>query len=123
MASFARLVVLLLAAAMGISPMGVRELSRARLDQPTEHASRPDGASVVMNRSEKSRGVHRQRVATHGVDPGAESGDDDFAWHELARDDRSWAPGADAIAAVDFAWHLPHRTTGAQSCRGPPALA
>lgn len=123
MASFARLVVLLLASVMGFSPLGVRELSRARIEQGSEQASRPDGESVAMNRSEKQRGVHRQRVATPGVDPCSESLDDDIAWQEPSRTDGLDAPQADPLAVVDFAWHLPHRTSGAQSCRGPPLPA
>jgi hypothetical protein len=122
MATFARLVVLLLASVMGFSPVGARELSRTRVERAAEQASRPDGESVAMNRSEKHRGVHRQRFASPGVDPMNESTDDDIAWHEPTRD-RMVAPSADAIAAVDFAWHLPHRATGAQSCRGPPTSA
>ncbi|HWB77033.1 MAG TPA: hypothetical protein VG755_18825 [Nannocystaceae bacterium] len=123
MASFARLVVLLLASVMGFSPVGVRELSRARIEQGPEQASRPDGESVVMNRSEKQRGVHRQRIATPGVDPASDSFGDDIAWQEPTRSDRLDAPLADPITMVDFAWHVPHGTSGAQSCRGPPMLA
>ena len=122
MVLFARLVVLLLASVMGFSPVGVRELSRARIEQGPEQASRPDGESVVMNRSEKQRGVHRQRIATPGVDPVSESLDDDVAWQEPTRTDGLAVLQTDLVAVVDFAWHLPLRTSGAQSCRGPPML-
>src|SRR5687767_13093275 len=101
MAAFARMVVLLLVAVLGLSPWsGTRELRRAAPSEGVQQqASRPDGHSIAINRSEKSRGVHQQRVAAGGFDPASASDDD-----ELALVDRACPTTNDAIGVgVDVA--------------------
>src|SRR5688500_20372026 len=81
MGLFARLVVLLLTAALGLFPgSGTRELRRAAPSGGVEQqASRPDGHSIAINRSEKNRGVHQPRVASAGVAPVSATDDDELA--------------------------------------------